>query len=92
VANWTGFVIFIGYLVVMRIVGRTYFRRRHGVTFGTTEPGALTAAAAGLLWPVAVFVPAVRRPGPCAHHRHVLVHARLVEEARLADELRHNRH
>jgi hypothetical protein len=85
------FILVLAYLSIMIYVGRRYFARRHGVGIVKGDTGVTTAGLIGLLWPVTLFMPDVRNPKMCSHHRHVLEHARLVEEFRAAEELKRGR-
>ena len=78
----------IAYLVGVRIVARRYFARRHGVSLETGEVGVMRAVWVGSFWPIAIWLPAVRSPGRCSHHKHVIERARMIEEIRLVEQLR----
>ncbi|MFD1151168.1 hypothetical protein [Saccharothrix hoggarensis] len=59
------------YFIIMRIVGRRYFGRRHGVPAEPHEQGMAAAGAIGLAWPVTIWLPQVRDPEPCVHIKHI---------------------
>jgi hypothetical protein len=66
-------LIVIGYVLVASVVGRIYFRRRHGGGLdGRNSAAACTAAAVGvgLIWPAMPFVARLRTPALCRHPRH----------------------
>jgi hypothetical protein len=46
----------------------------------------------GVIWPIAVWLPAVRRPSPCRHHRHVLERERIRRELQTVELLRGQEH
>lgn len=89
--GWFIVILLVVYLGVMRYFARRYFALRHGVSLERGETGVLSASMIGATWPVMMFVPSVREPVMCGHHRHVLRHAQLVEEIRAADEIRRQR-
>ncbi len=84
-------IIVVVYLIAASFCAKWYFRRRHGVSAAKGEPGTLAAGFIGLLWPVSVFLPAVRHPRTCGHHRHVLEHERLMNEVRAVEQLKEQR-
>jgi hypothetical protein len=89
--GWFIAVLVIAYFVGVRIVARRYFARRHGVSLEQGEPGGYRAAMVGAAWPVTAWLAAVRHPQQCSHHRHVLQHARLVQEIELVEQLKQDR-
>jgi hypothetical protein len=86
--GWFVFVCVVLYLIGIRIVARRYFRLRHGLSAESGEQGVLAAGLVGLIWPITAFIPAVRQPEFCGHHRHVLRREQLRAELERVVELR----
>lgn len=68
----------IGYIIVVVIWARVYFRRKHGAGMGygldaIFNPGGVSAILVGYAWPITLFT--ARNPTPCKHQRHVLARA-----------------
>jgi hypothetical protein len=77
---WAAVVIVVLYLVMVRVVGRRYYGRRHGLSFEKGESGTLIAAAVGAAWPVTVWLQGVRAPQLCDHREHVLKRERILQQ------------
>ncbi len=86
--GWIVAALVLAYLVAMRYVGRRYFAHRHGVSLEKGEVGVLSAGMIGVVWPITIFLPGVREPELCSHHRHVLQRNSLRAEADHVNELR----
>ncbi len=86
--GWFYFSLFVIHAIGTRIVARRYFARRHGVSFEKGEQGTLWAVWVGAAWPVSIFLEPVRNPVRCNHHRHILEHARIMDEIDRVDALR----
>jgi hypothetical protein len=48
----------------------------------------MRAALVGMAWPVTAWLPSVRHPQLCGHHRHVLERARYMEQVRVVERLK----
>ena len=88
VTGWFIAGLVLAYLIGLRVVARRYFARRHGVSLEIGERGTMGAVWLGVLWPIAAWLPAVRRPSPCRHHRHVLERERIRREIQAVELLR----
>ena len=86
--GWFIAALVIAHLVGVRIVARRYFARRHGVSFEQGEVGTMRAVWVGVCWPIAIWLPAVRHPRRCTHHRHVLERGRVMDEIRIVEQLK----
>lgn len=89
--EWLGIVLFIGYFVGVRIVGRRYFLRRHGVSIDRGGPGRIQSFGIGAIWPVSIFLEPVRNPNRCSHYSHVLEHDRIMSEIERFNEIKYRR-
>ena len=76
------------YLVGVRVVARRYFARRHGVSLERGEAGMTWAVWLGAVWPISAWLPTVRRPLLCSHHRHVLERERTRRELEAVELLK----
>jgi hypothetical protein len=92
ISGWFIAGLVLAYLIGLRVVARRYFARRHGVSFEQHETGAGRAALLGAIWPIAAWLPAVRRPSPCRHHRHVLERERMRREFEAVELIRGQEH
>jgi hypothetical protein len=81
-------ILVIGYFVGVRIVGRRYFARRHGVSLRFGEAGSMGATMVAAGWPVTMWLQSVRQPEICAHHHHVLQRNQLRAEITMVEQLR----
>jgi hypothetical protein len=81
-------ILVIVYLVGLRVVGRRYFARRHGLLWRRGDIGGMRAALVGMAWPVTVWLPTVRQPELCSHHNHVLQRNQLRAEIEMVEQLR----
>jgi hypothetical protein len=88
VEGWFIAGLVLAYLVGLRVVARRYFGRRHGVSLERGESGTFGAVWVGALWPITVWLPAVRRLSPCGHHRHVLQRERIRLELEAVELLK----
>lgn len=89
--EWLGIVLFIGYLIGVRIVGRRYFLRRHGVSIESGGPGKIETVMISAIWPVSIFLEPVRNPNRCNHYSHVLEHDRIMSEIERFNEIKYRR-
>ncbi|WP_328324044.1 hypothetical protein OHA70_32310 [Kribbella sp. NBC_00382] len=81
-------ILVFGYFVGVRIVGRRYFARRHGVGLRFGESGMMGATLVGAGWPVTMWLESVRQPDACSHHHHVLRRNQLRAEISMVEQLR----
>ena len=81
-------ILVVGYFVGLRIVGRRYFARRHGVLLRFGESGSTGALVVGMAWPVTMWMQSVRQPEVCSHHHHVLRRNQLRAEIEMVEQLR----
>jgi hypothetical protein len=86
--GWLVGALILVYVVGVRYVARRYFARRHGLSLEKGELGVLSASWIGAAWPVAIFLPTVREPELCSHHRHVLERNNLRAQIDQANRLR----
>ncbi len=86
--GWVVAALILTYLVGVRYVARRYFARRHGLSLEKGELGLLSASMIGGVWPIMIFLPGVRNPEFCSHHRHVIERERLRQEIDRVNELR----
>jgi len=92
VTGWFIAGLVLAYLIGLRVVARRYFARRHGVSLERGETGTIGAVWLGALWPIAAWLPAVRRPSPCRHHKHVLERERIRRELQAVELLEGQEH
>lgn len=84
-----GLVVFLIYMVIGAIFGVRYSLRRHGVAPRNIETGLIGTSIIGAICPVAILIPALRFPQPCACRHHVLARQQQrLEEERYHEALR----
>lgn len=81
-------IVVVGYLIALRVVGRRYYARKHGVLARPGGVGTMGAGLVGLAWPITVWMTSVRNPSLCSHHSHVLARNQLRAEIELVEQLR----
>lgn len=86
--GWLIFAAMLAYFIMAVVIARRYFLRRHGLSARSGDVGAVVAGMVGLLWPISLLLPGVRRPTLCSDHGHVLERNRIREEIRAVEALR----
>lgn len=76
-----GFTVFAIWFIGYIICGRTYYRRRCGISAAPGRPGVFTAAIPSFIWPVMLFTEGYRNPPLCTHPEHVLGRQHAAEVA-----------
>lgn len=64
--------IFVIYVVIGALFAGYYGVRRHGAVPRNIENGFIGAWFVGVIWPLALFIPALRSPRPCKCRHHVI--------------------
>jgi hypothetical protein len=67
-----GAIILLVWFAGFIVSGRTYYRRRCGISAAPGRPGIFTACMPSYIWPVMWFVEWYRNPAPCTHPEHVI--------------------
>ena len=80
IVGWLVATAVISYFIGVRITGRRYYARRHGLSFERNGLSSNVAGLLAMLWPVTLLIPQVRAPELCSHHTHVVTRERLLQQ------------
>lgn len=87
-----GAILGIVYVVIGALFGIYYSVRRHGIVPSNLDSGLIGASLIGVIWPLAIFLPALRSPQPCTCREHVLARQQeRLEDERFQEALRQER-